>query len=148
VFERDSCPITFGGADRSGRSVSERILDVSSVFQPVYGRITDQSEKNVVFLGVSISQFLLMTLAALSLLVLTALLWMNHRIPDAVQPLVVLQQAGVLCPVDPVSRPSPVYSLRLPARAPPTFLLPSSFLNLDPRWFRHPFDGPTRRRFC
>jgi hypothetical protein len=112
--------------------VAERIIDVSSVFKPVYGLRIDQSEKNVVFLGVSTSQFLLMTLAALSLLVLAALLWMNHRTRRVAQPLVVLRQDGVLCPVDAASRPSPVYFLRLPARAPPTFLLPSNFHHPDP----------------
>jgi hypothetical protein len=83
-------------------------------------RKTEKSEKIVVLLGVSTSQTLLVILAAFSLLVLTALLWMNHRTSVTASPLVVLQQAGVLCPVDSVSRHHQAHARQLPARAPPT----------------------------
>ena len=73
----------------------------------------------MVILGVSISQSLPLILAALSLLVLSALLWMNHRTPS--QPAVVLQLTGVLCPVDRISGLSQDFPLPMPARAPPTF---------------------------
>jgi hypothetical protein len=89
------------------------------------------SEKIVVSLGVSISQYLLMATAAISLLLLLALLWMNHRTPPLARPMVVLAPAGVLCPVDLVSRPSQAYDLRMPARAPPTFQCPSLPVSLD-----------------
>jgi len=85
----------------------------------------------VVILGVSTSQFLLMILAALSLLVFVALLWMNHRTPLVARPVVVLRQSGVLCPVDLVSRRPQAIALRMPARAPPTFPIPSIPLVLD-----------------
>jgi len=84
---------------------------------------------NVVYLGVSTSQLFLPLLAAL--LVMVALLWMNHRIPPVVQRPVVLPLAGVLCPADSVLRSPAAIAVRMPARAPPTSHSPSIPLRLD-----------------
>ena len=71
-----------------------------------------------------------MAIAAISLLALVLLLWMNHRTLPVARPLVVLVPAGVLCPVDLVSRRSRVYFLLTPARAPPASRLPSNLETL------------------
>jgi hypothetical protein len=91
----------------------------------------DRSEKNVVFLGVSISQWLIILPVAISLLVLMAVLWMNHRIPIAARPIFVAVQTGVLCPVQSVSPRLGVFTPQLAARAPPTFPDPSIVTPLE-----------------
>jgi hypothetical protein len=136
LYFRKCFPCQSHGLSAVPGAADDRFPSESSTYPLSSSQLMAQRQisrkQNVVFLGVSTSQFLLMTLVALSLLVLAALLWMNHRTRRVVQPLVVSQQAPVLCPVDAASRPSPVYSRQLPARAPPTFLLPSNFYNPDP----------------
>jgi hypothetical protein len=84
---------------------------------------------NVVFLGFSTWQLLVP--AAVSLLVLGMLLWMNHRTGPAGKPVLVLPLAGVLCPADLVARSPGMMQIRMPARAPPTSHSPSAFQPLD-----------------
>jgi hypothetical protein len=76
---------------------------------------------DIPILGVSTSQAIVVLLAALTLLALTTLLWMNHRTPVAQVPILVHVQTGVLCPADSVDRPFQTIPVRMPARAPPTF---------------------------
>lgn len=77
-------------------------------------------------LGISTLQTLVVILVVLSLLVLTALLWKNHRDSDnRARPVLVLADGGTLCPVDPVALPVRAIPVRPPVRAPPLSIAPA-----------------------
>jgi hypothetical protein len=95
----------------------------------------DQSEMNVVLLGVSTSHLLLPSLAAISLLVLVALLWMNflwlghHPRPRRrdVAPVLVERQT----PAQSLTWLSADFAVPMAARAPPTSIFPIKPLRPD-----------------
>jgi hypothetical protein len=84
---------------------------------------------NVVTLGTSISQCLLLIPVALLLLMCAVLYLKNHRTLSPGWP--VLSRAGFVCPANLVSRSPAVVSARLSTRAPPTSHSPSTFLRPD-----------------
>jgi hypothetical protein len=88
---------------------------------------------NVVTLGTSTSQCLLLIPVALLLLVCAVLYLKNHRTlsPGWPVPVPVLSRAGFVCPANLVSRSPAVVSARLSTRAPPTSHSTSTSLRPD-----------------
>jgi hypothetical protein len=81
---------------------------------------------NVVSPGISTSQILMVLPAALTLLVVATLLWMNHRalVPATLPTAALLPCIGLLSPADPIFGSLLVIPAATPARAPPDFPSP------------------------